>query len=92
MGLSVSSPHGIGAARWKEIALAFELGGYVTVYEADAFLRLTRGDTKRAVLAGKLAARPQQRGTKVRYLVRASEAEAALGKPEIQAPQHELAR
>lgn len=92
MGLSVSSPHGIGAARWQEIALAFKLGGYVTVYEADAFLRLTRGDTKRAVLAGKLAARPQQRGTKVRYLVRASDAEAVLGKPEIQAPQPEVAR
>jgi hypothetical protein len=83
MGLSVSSPHGIGAARWQEIALAFKLGGYVTVYESDAYLRLTRGDTKRAVLAGRLAARPQQRGTKVRYLVLASDAESVLGKRAI---------
>jgi hypothetical protein len=92
MGLSVSSPHGIGAARWQEVAMAFKHGGYVTVYEADAFLRLTRGDTKRAVLAGKLAARPQPRGTKVRYLVIASEAEAVLGKPAILTPAPEASR
>jgi hypothetical protein len=92
MGLSLSSPHGIGAARWQEVALAFQHGGYVTVYEADAFLRLTRGDTKRAVLAGKLAARPQQRGTKVRYLVRASDAEAVLGKPSILVQAEEASR
>jgi hypothetical protein len=92
MGLSVSSPHGIGAARWQEIALAFRHGGYVTVYEADAFLRLTRGDTKRAVLAGKLAARPQQRGTRIRYLVRAIEAEAVLGKSTILTPALEASR
>lgn len=83
MGLSLSSPHGIGAARWQEIALAFRLGGHVTVYEADAYLRLTRGDTKRAVLAGRLAARQQPRGTRVRYVVSAQDAEALLGKREV---------
>lgn len=87
MGLSVSSPHGIGAARWQEIAQAFRVGGFVTVYEADAFLRLERGTTRRAVLDGRLPARAQPRGNhRMRYLVRADSAEALLGRVAIQAP------
>lgn len=78
--------HGIAQERWQEIALAFKVGGYVTAYECDAYLRLTRGQTKRAVLDGRLAARQQPRGTKIRYVVSAADAEAVLGQRVVVAP------
>lgn len=76
MGRLTTSPNGIATGRRAEIARAFKLGGYVTVYEADAFLRLERGTTRRAVIDGLLPARAQPRGRKTRYLVSAHAVEA----------------
>lgn len=62
-----------------QVVQAFLFGGYVTVYEADAYLRLTRGTCKEDALAGRLAYTTRPFGNKTKYLVRASDAEALHG-------------
>jgi hypothetical protein len=76
---TLAPPHGIGRARWPQVALAFAAGGLVSVYEADAFLRLERGTVLREVLAGRMPHVARPRGRKTRYFVRASDASALFG-------------
>lgn len=71
-------PHGISAARWKEVAQAFSLGGFVTAYECDAYLRLSRGTALRAIHSGRLKAQGQPYGRGIRYVVGAAQALAVL--------------
>ena len=80
----MNTPHGIGRNRWPLVAQAFAHGGLVSVYEADAFLRLERGTVLREVQAGRMAAVARPRGNKTRYFVRAADADKAFG---VHAPQ-----
>lgn len=72
-------PHGIKERRWAEIAWAFAHGGYVSVYEADAFLLLERGTCKQAALDGQIPFRARPRGRYTRYIVKAADAERLFG-------------
>ena len=77
--------HGITDVRWAEIAQAFRLGGFVTVYEADAYLRLERGTTKRALLQGALKGRTEVWGRRRRHLVQAQDAQSAFAQASVPA-------
>jgi hypothetical protein len=61
------------------VTQAFRDGGYVTVYEADAYLRLERGTCRAAALAGLLPYVARQFGRKTRYIVQARDAERLYG-------------
>ena len=75
----MTSQHGYDSDHMRRIGLAFEIGGYVTVYEADAFLRLSRGATLIAVQKGLIPSRMTERGKHSRIVVKATDAAAVLG-------------
>lgn len=66
-------------ARLKAISMAFRVGGYITVREADDFLRLRHGTTKEAVDAGNITAVTRKFGTKIRTVVLARDVETFFG-------------
>jgi hypothetical protein len=70
-----------GSTVSPKVIQAFKEGGYVTVYEADAFLRLTRGTVKDDALSGRIPYTARPHGKKTKYVVRASDAEALYGIP-----------
>lgn len=58
---------------------------YMTVYEADAWLRLARGTCRAAALEGRLPYVARSFGSKTRYIVRATDAERLFGIPKAKA-------
>jgi len=65
--------------RLKAISIAFRVGGYITVREADDFLRLRHGTTKEAVDAGNITAVTRKFGSKIRTVVLAKDVETFFG-------------
>ncbi len=76
--MSVHS-HGYNETHLERIAFKFRVGGYVTVYEADAHMTLARGETLKAVNKGLIPSRLSERGKHTRIIVRTQDVEAVLG-------------